>query len=277
MNPKLETHKKHRELLLEKIVEYISHDDRFVAAWLTGSLGKNVSDSFSDIDISIVVSEQEAEYFCTRLEQVSAQTTPERLAFFSQFGTPALTYENHNHAPSGGAFTSVLYAGSALTVDWILIPQSKATRPLPSQLLFDKTGIPTAPAPEPEELEQSKKSVAEIWAFFWMMTAITIKNIHRNDGVFVAHWIEILFQLKYDIERRLKREPWKYTRRSISQLQPTREKQIESICELYGTMLDLKPAVKHFIGMEPATPLAEIEILLSLGDNSQSKIANQKS
>ena len=162
-------------------------------------------------------------------------------------------------------------------MDWILIPQSKATRPLPSQLLFDKTGIPTAPAPEPEELEQSKKSVAEIWAFFWMMTAITIKNIHRNDGVFVAHWIEILFQLKYDIERRLKREPWKYTRRSISQLQPTREKQIESICELYGTMLDLKPAVKHFIGVEPATPLAEIETLLALGDNSQSKIANQKS
>ena len=120
-------------------------------------------------------------------------------------------------------------------------------------------------------MEQSKKSVAEIWAFFWMMTGITIKYIHRNDGVFVAHWIEILFQLKYDIERRLKREPWKYTRGSISQLQPTREKQIESICELYGTMLDLKPAVKHFIGMEPATPLAEIETLLSLGNNSQSK------
>jgi len=275
MNSTLETHKKHRELLLEKIVEFISHDDRFVAAWLTGSLGKNASDSFSDIDISIVVSEQEAEHFCTRLEQVSAQTTPERLTFFSQFGTPALTHENNNNAPSGGTFTCVLYAGSALAVDWILIPQSKATRPLPSQLLFDKTGIPIAPAPEPEELEQSKKSVAETWAFFWMMTGITIKYIHRNDGVFVAHWIEILCQLKYDIERRLKREPWKYTR-SISQFQPTTEKQIESIRELYGAMLDLKPAVKHFIGVEPATPLAEIETLLALGDNSQSKIENQK-
>jgi predicted nucleotidyltransferase len=276
MNPTLETHKKQRELLLEKIAESISHDDRFVAAWLTGSLGKNESDSFSDIDISIVVSEQEAEHFCTWFEQVSAQTTPKRLAFFSQFGTPALTYENNNHAPSGGAFTSILYAGSALTVDWILIPQSKATRPLPSQLLFDKTGIPTAPPPEPEELEQSKKQVAEIWAFFWMMIAITIKYIHRNDGVFVTRWIEILFQLKHDIERRLKREPWEYTG-SISQLQPTREKQIESIRELYRTMLDLKPAVKYFIGMEPATPLTEIETLLSLGNNSQSKIANPKS
>ena len=276
MNPTLEAHKKQRELLLEKIVEFISHDERFVAAWLTGSLGKNESDSFSDIDISIVVSEEAAEHFCTLFEQVSAQTTPERLAFFSQFGTPSLIYENNNNAPSGGAFTSILYAGSALTVDWILIPQSKATRLLPSQLLFDKIGIPIAPASEPEELEQSKKSVAETWAFFWMMIAITIKYIHRNDGVFVTRWMEILFQLKHDIERRLKREPWEYTG-SISQLQPIREKQIESIRELYGTMLDLKPAIRHFIGMEPATPLAEIEILLTLVSNSQSKIANPKS
>ena len=264
MNSTLETHKRQRELLLEKIIDFVSRDERFVAAWLTGSLGKNEADSLSDIDISLVVSERQAAHFCTRLEQVSAQTTPERLAFFSQFGTPALIYENNNHAPSGGAFTSVLYAGSTLTVDWILIPQSRATRPLPSQLLFDNTGIPTAPTSEPEELEQSKKSVAEIWAFFWMMIAITIKNIHRNDGVFVTHWIEILFQLKHDVERRLKREPWNYTRGSISQLQPTPEKQIESIRELCNRMLELRSRVTEFIGAEPMTPTSEIEKLLSL-------------
>src|SRR5919106_3207720 len=232
MKTDLESYQERRESLLKEIMEKLSNDERFVAAWLTGSISRNEADSLSDIDLSLVVSDKYSASLCTRLEQVSARTSPDRYALFSLFGNPALIHENNNNAPEGGTFTFVLYAESAAMIDWVLVPQSKAKRPLLSRLLFEKVAIPLAPSPEPEALEQSKKSVAEMWAFFWMMTAITIKYATRNDSVFLTEWTEHLHSLLYEIERRLNREPWKYTRGSLSKLQATREKQLESVREL---------------------------------------------
>ena len=151
-------------------------------------------------------------------------------------------------------------------IDWVLVPQIKAARSFQSRLLFEKAAIPTEPAPKLEDLEQSKKSVSEMWAFFWMMTAITIKYIHRDDGVFAAEWIEHLYGLIHEIERRLNREPWSYTRGSLSKLQPTREKQLESIRELCKRVQGLKSRVTEFTGSEPASPSAEIELLFSFAN-----------
>ena len=264
MKRSLKSYREQRDSLLTKITETLSKDERFVAGWLTGSISRNEADSLSDIDLSLVVSDKYSPNLCMRLEQVSAQTSPDRYTLFSQFGKPALIHENNNNAPDGGIFTFVLYAESAVMIDWVLVPQIKAMRPFQSRLLFEKVAIPIAPAPEPEDLARSKKSVAEMWAFFWMMTAITIKYIHRDDGVFAAEWIEHLHSLMHEIERRLKRESWKYTRGSLSKLKPTREKQLESIHELCDRMQGLKSRVADFTGSEPAMPSAEIEILLSL-------------
>jgi predicted nucleotidyltransferase len=261
---KLEAYQEDRDALLTKIVETLAKDDRLVAGWLTGSFGRNEADSLSDIDLSLVVSETHSPSLCARLEQVSAQTSPDRYALFSQFGKLALIHENNNNAPEGGTFTFVLYEGTAFMVDWVLIPQAKAARPAQSHLLFEKAAIPIGPTPKPEDLEQSKKSVAEMWAFFWMMTAVTIKYIHRDDGVFVAEWIEHLHGLIHEIERRMNSDPRRYTRGSLSKLQPTREKQIESIKELCHHTLELKPTVAEFVGSEPVTPTSEIERLLLL-------------
>ena len=264
MKTDLESYRKRRESLLTEIVEKLSNDERFVAAWLTGSLSRNDADSLSDIDLRLVVSDQYSSAFCGRLEQVSAQTSLERYALFSQFGKPALIHENNHNAPEGGTFTFVLYADSALMVDWTLVPHLKAARPTQTRLLFQKIPIPIALPPEPEDSEQSRKAVEERWAFFWMMTAITIKYIIRNDGVFVAEWIEHLHGLMQETERRLNRKPWAYTRGSLSKLQPTREKQLESIRDLCSRMLELKARVSEFIGSEPLAPIAEIDRLLLL-------------
>ena len=266
MKRSLKSYREHRDSLLTKITETLSKDERFVAAWLTGSFSRNEADSLSDIDISLVVSDQYGPSLCTRLEQVSARTSPERYALFSQFGNLALIHENNNNAPESGTFTFVLYAESAVMIDWVLIPQLKAKRPFHSLILFEKNSIPIAPLPEPEDPERSKKSVAEIWAFFWMMTAVTIKYIHRDDGVFAAEWIEHLHGLIYEIERRLNRESWQYTRGSLSKLKSTRENQLESIHELCNRMQELKSRVAEFTGSEPAMPSAEIELLLSLAN-----------
>jgi len=159
--------------------------------------------------------------------------------------------------------TFVLYAQSAIMVDWVLIPQSKALRPYRSQLLFDKGNIPISSAPQPEELDQRKAFVAEQWAFFWMMTAIITKYIIRGDGVFVTNWLENLHSLIQEIERQINGEPWKYTRGSLSQLQATREKQIESLKQLCEKMQGIKSKVEEFTGSEVLLPLNEIEVLFS--------------
>ena len=264
MANRLQAYRQSRDDLLARIVEDLSGDERFVAAWLTGSYARNDADEMSDLDLNVVVADPYSDLLCAREKQVSHQTTRERLSVFSIFGEPALIHENNNNARPGGTFTFVLYSDSALMIDWSLIPQKNAVRPFQSLLLFDKANIPLSPPPAPEELEESKKAVAEQWAFFWMMTAITIKYVLREDSVFVTHWLEHLHRITRDIERRINREPWKYTRGSLTQAQTSREMQIESIRQLCKRMQELKPKVDEFTSSELFMPLTEIQTLLSL-------------
>lgn len=266
MNTSLEAYRQSREVLLTSIITELSSDERCLAAWLAGSYARDDADEVSDLDIRVVIAEPYSETLCARQEQVSHTTTPERFALFSKFGEPALIHENNNNAPAGGTFTFVLYSDSALMVDWTLLPQKNAERPSQSLLLFDKVNIPVSPPPQPEELEQSKKYVAERWAFFWMMTAITIKYIIRNDDVFAVEWTEHLQQIVREIERQLDRQPRTYIRGSLSRLQPTQEKQIEALRELVKRTQKLGPAITKFTGTEVNAPVEEIEFLFSLVD-----------
>jgi hypothetical protein len=272
-------YRERRDALLARITDVLAMDKRFLAGWLTGSYAREEADALSDIDISLVLADPYSEVLCRRLEQVSPKTSPERYSLFSQFGVPALIHENNNNAPEGGTFTFILYSETVLMVDWTLIPQSKAIRPHQSRILFDKDNVPVAPPPAPEPWEQSRKTVAETWAFFWMMTAITIKYILREDGVYAAHWIESLQAMVREIERRLERKPWQYTRGSLSSLQHTREEQLQSIQGLCKRMLELKDGVSKFTGSEPMTPASQIEelFLLAQDTNPQTKIFNRKS
>src|SRR5689334_11398000 len=103
-----------RLTLLGDIIASLSHDERFVAAWLAGSFGRDEADARSDLDLNVVVSAQDAEVLCTRPWQVGAGTTAERLELISGFGKPAIIHENHNNAPNGGTFTFVVYSESAV-------------------------------------------------------------------------------------------------------------------------------------------------------------------
>jgi predicted nucleotidyltransferase len=266
MKNHLETYRQGREALLTNIIMELSNDERFIAAWLTGSYARNDADHVSDLDLKVVVAAPFGKLLCARKEQVSHKTTEERFALFSKFGKPALIHENNNNAPEGGTFTFVLYSDSALMTDWVMVPQESAERQFESLLLFDKGNIPVSAPPLPEELEESRKTVAETWAFFWMMMAITIKYIIRGDGVFATHWIENLYGLIRETERRIKRETWVYRSGSVSQLQPTREKQIESLRQLCERMQELRPKVAEFSESQLLMPLAEIETLLSLAN-----------
>ena len=113
----LKTYVASRERLLAQIVAAISNDDRFVAAWLTGSYSRSNKDALSDIDISIVVSDEYSGTLCYRPAHINAQTTSERMDLFSQFGEIAILHENNHNASDGGTFTNVIYAQTALIID----------------------------------------------------------------------------------------------------------------------------------------------------------------
>lgn len=271
MKTSLEAYRQSREVLLTSLITELSADERCIAAWLMGSYARNDADEVSDLDLTVVIAEPYSDVLCARQEQVSHQTTPERLVLFSKFGKPALIHENNNNAPEGGTFTFILYSGLALMIDWTLRPQKSAERPFQSVILFDKANIPVSPAPAPDELEQSKKSIAEIWAFFWMMTAITIKYLIRQDDVFVTRWLEVLHGLIEEIERQLHREPQQYIRGSLTTLQPTRVEQRESIHSLCRTMKSLAPQIEEFSGKNLLLPSEEIETLLALADEEHAR------
>ena len=267
MEDRLGAYRQSREDLLARIVEELSNDERCVSAWLMGSYGRNDADDVSDLDLTVVVAQPYSGALCTRQAQVSPTTTEERLELFRKFGEPALIHENNNNAPIDGTFTFVLYSGSALMVDWVLRPHMNVERPFQSVLLFDKGNIPVSAPPVPEALEESKKAVAEQWAFFWMMTAITIKYIVRQDGVFVTHWLEHLHGITRDIERIVNRKPPEYIPRSLTHPQTTHKQQVESIRQLCKQMQELKPRLVEFTEVELSLPSIEIETLLSLADH----------
>ena len=264
MKTSLQDYRQSRGDLLTRMIADLSNDERFLAAWLTGSYARNEADEVSDLDLNLVVADPYSDSLCMRQEQISHETTEERLALFHRFGESALIHENNDNAPDGGTFTFVLYADSAVMIDWTLIPQKHARRPFPSLLLFDKANVPVAFPPKADDLDQDKKYVSEQWAFFWMMTAITLKYVIRKDDVFVTNWLENLHRIIREIERRIRREPPSYRGGSLHRLPATRKKQIESIQQLCKKMQELRPQIVEFTQMELLMPLTEIETLLSL-------------
>lgn len=264
----LQAYLRNRNVLITSLVTELSNDERILAAWLTGSYGRNEADAVSDLDLTVVIAAPHHAVLCARQEQVSHTTTVERLALFSRFGQPAVIHENNHNAPEHGTFTFVLYEKSALMVDWVLVPAIHVERPFYSLLLFDKGNIAVSAPPAPEELEESKKTVAERWAFFWMMAAVTTKYIIRGDLVSAQAWLEQLFWVIREIERRIERVPQgqSYQRGSLSQIQPTREKQTETLNELCQRMRELAPRVTQFTGVTLTDPSAEIDTLLALNN-----------
>jgi hypothetical protein len=267
MSDSLNVYRESRDKLLSRIVQIVSNDERFVAAWLTGSLSRYDADAVSDIDLTLVVSDSYSENLCKRAEQISQQTTSERLNLFSQFGTPALIHENNNNAPEGGTFTFTLYAKSHLMVDWVLVPQNKAYRPSQAYLLFEKSSVLVAPLAEIESVEQRIKQASERVAFFWMMMAITAKYLIRQDGVFVTQWLEVLNEILQDIECLIAGNTWEYKRGSRSVLEPTSEGQKQAILKLGERMESILPQLITIGGQVFPSPMPEIKSLLDLAND----------
>src|SRR5712692_3692574 len=106
-----------REALLQRIIKQLTDDERVVAVWLHGSLGREVADALSEIDVWVVAADRHSEAM-----------NAERQAYTAQLGNRLLMREAPHNAPPGGAFLLVMYAGS---VGPIQVVRSLPCQPIP--------------------------------------------------------------------------------------------------------------------------------------------------
>ena len=264
MKNNIEAYLKNREVFLQTLVDKLSSSEQFAAAWLTGSFARGEQDALSDIDITLVVSDEYAQKLCMRSKMVSAHTNKERYDLFSLFGQPALIHENNHNAPEGGTFTFVAYEHTAIMVDWVLRPMSGAQRPERVLMLFDKVNIPIQPPAKPESQEQRAEEASEIMAFFWMMAAVTVKYIYRANDVFVNTWLEELAKLVTEVERRTEGLARQNKQGSNTKSKTTTDEQIGAIRQLCKQMENLKPKVIGLGGYVAESPMTIIEALIRM-------------
>ena len=175
-HPFLQTRKAERDALLQRIQQIVEQDERIIAAWLFGSLGRGEADALSDIDIFIVVSD----------DHIQAVIV-ERHGFMARLGRLALVQEAPQNAPPDGAYNMALYAGpnGPQQVDFYWQAQSAARIPQQTIVLLDRVGLPhledtTTFMSQPVQERTLLKAVSHTVDFFWVMLLITAKYAARS-------------------------------------------------------------------------------------------------
>ncbi|GHO79318.1 hypothetical protein KSD_70890 [Ktedonobacter sp. SOSP1-85] len=253
-----------RDALLDQVTRALQEDERFLAAWLAGSFGRGTQNQFSDLDLHVVVADAYSEALCASSWRESGRTTDKRLALFKQFGTPSVIYDAHQNAPAGGAFTYVLYAESAINIDWMLIPEVGAQREHDSLLLFDKVGIPLEKPEEPETQEERVERMSKNVSGFWMFATAGISNLVRHDFLHF-HWCLLIMNLSIlDVRAALQGEKLKYLGKRYSVSYATWQEQATALLRLCDEMEELMPAVVEMGGYVPFSPRTAVETRLAI-------------
>jgi len=253
-----------RESLLTEITESLRSDERFVAAWLAGGYGRGEQIWTSDLDIHVVVADANSEILCAMPWPSGGRTTPERLKLFQQFGTPAIIYDAHGNNQLGGSFTHIVYQESAQNVDWMLTPQQKAHVLPDTLLLFDKVGLATAPAEEPETQEEQSERASMHVSFFWMIASANVMNLLAGDLCEFHMLLIFLEEALREVRAALRGDQARYVSHTHSRVYATCEEQATALRSLCDEMEKLMPAVVELGGYLPPEPRAMVEKRLEL-------------
>jgi hypothetical protein len=160
-----------RDALLRRIEAALRADERVVAAWLAGSLGRGTADALSDIDLWVIV----------RDEAVDAVVAGPH-AFVTGVGSPSLTIDVPQNAPPGGAYMFTHFPGEtgAHQVDWYWQAASRATRPEGTALLFQASPVPPAQPRVTLAPAELQARLEEQLMEFWATVLVTAKAIGRG-------------------------------------------------------------------------------------------------
>jgi predicted nucleotidyltransferase len=213
-------HEQKRQHLLKTIQDSLQSDDRFLAAWLTGSFARGEEDDFSDIDLTIVVAQTSAKALCPQY----AHSTKEREELFARFGVIVNAHHSQQNGIQGAVLTSALYA-NGITVDWVLLPEKEAFRPISSRLLFEKIPIPIESLDGADDAAGTAERIEERISFFWMMAAVTAKSILRAEDLRFHVFYEFLLHIAHKITSLSSGKNPDFIKFSAEELQITSEDQ----------------------------------------------------
>lgn len=254
-----------RDKLLQHIIAVLSADERFVAAWLTGSFGRGEQDELSDLDLSVVVADSSTQSFCACSEEaITRITSDERLAFYQQFGRPLVLREQRSFEGSG-CFNHVSYREIAAVVDWVFLPQAATRRPTECRLLFDRVGIPVAHPATIESVEERAARASSEVGFFWVMMTVALKYLSRRDTVAFYGFVSALYWAIQNVKRHVTGASWKYRRVDFA-LVCTQQEQAVMLRQLCEEMLALMPKVEALGGYVPDNPMQVIDRWLEMVD-----------
>jgi GNAT superfamily N-acetyltransferase len=188
-----------RSALLGCLADALHHDERIVAAWVGGSIGRGEADDLSDIDIHLAV-----------VDERCAELNAQRRAFVAQFGEPLLIQEAPQNAPPSGAFQLVLYRGAAapIEVDWSWRPASAAAIPQRAVVLFDRSGgLPSAASSVTLSSEDVARQISLSTTFFWAMAFIAAKKIARHQPAAAFGLLRMMHQARDGVRDHLAGKP----------------------------------------------------------------------
>jgi Polymerase beta, Nucleotidyltransferase len=239
-----------RETVLQRIIKQLASDERVVAAWLYGSLGRNDGDALSDIDVRIIVADAFSEAMNT-----------ERQTCASRVGPLLLVQEAPHNAPPGGAFLLVMYPGSVgpIHVDWTWQPQSRAVIPSDAHVLFDRVELPVeAPLTRPSG-QGLADNLTERSVFFWMMVQVAAKEIARQQSwaaINVLNYAQdALLQVKWLLD--LANSPtWRENRR----LDPVPARAPEQMALVHAMANDMEAFTARIAGLGGQVPSGVIPV-----------------
>jgi len=235
-----------RENTIERLTILLLAEERFVAAWLFGSLGRGEEDDLSDIDVWIVVRDEDCE-----------SVVADRQNFVAQIGEPVIRLEARQNAPPYGGYLLAQYAHEEglQQVDWYWQPQSYAKIPSNVRLLFDRANLPHSGLPplvyqsEPDTAEYRLREAQNNATFFWSMASITAKYIARRDLWHALGMISMLRGTLRNILRHLNAPPL-----SVLEMPPanTPETQLTRLRDMAEGVLSLHPVLEAQGGEPPS-------------------------
>jgi hypothetical protein len=255
-------HAARREALLTRLTDALRADERIVALWLGGSLGRGDSDALSDVDATAAVADPVAAVLCARPWPAAGRTTPDRLALLERCGPVVLAHDVHANAPPGGTQTNAVYA-DGVCLDLNLVPLSLARLPADARPLFERRPLPEAPPETAEPLAERRQRIGQLVALFWIMTLVTAKYRLRGWDVSVQSTLSQLRGQLATLRRLLAGEAPRFQRLDpYLPLAATAAQQAAALRALADELESLLPAARLLGADVPRDARAQLELWL---------------
>jgi predicted nucleotidyltransferase len=239
--------------LIARATSMLHSDERVVAVWLAGSIGRGDADAYSDIDLWVVIWDNDMD-----------AVREGRRQFVEVLGRPILISEAPQNAPPGGAYLWTFYPGKygPQHVDWNWLPETNATIPADAQVLFDKAGLAHAEAPSRKRPsgEELATELTQEAAFFWGMCAVVAKYIARGRRYDVLNLMQIKWLLGEGELKSYKESLWDEVPLLIEPIE-----QLGLLREIGATMeIEISPKVEAAGGQVPREAIEEAHSLFDL-------------